>query len=128
MSGEARSVAGVRPRHMAVGMNTAGGVSALCFARKRAIDMRKATWTTSWKGVTCKKCLKILGTTKPAAVTREVLEARARARCGCRQCANPEKHPCGVVLSIAIQVARDLIEGAVREAVEAERTELTGKN
>lgn len=34
-----------------------GDVSALCFARPRAIDLSKALWTIRDEAVTCPKCL-----------------------------------------------------------------------
>jgi len=37
-------------------INQRGGVSALCFATPRAIDMKRATWTSSDDAVTCPKC------------------------------------------------------------------------
>lgn len=36
---------------------SARGVSALCFDKPRAIDMKRASWTTQASAVTCKKCL-----------------------------------------------------------------------
>lgn len=41
-------------------INNAGGVSALCFVKPKAIDLSKATWTNRDEAVTCKKCLAIL--------------------------------------------------------------------
>lgn len=35
----------------------------------------------------------------------DAMEARARKQCTCRQCSNPQKHPCGHVLSVAIPFA-----------------------
>lgn len=37
-----------------VAMN--GGVSARCFAKPRAIDLRRASWTLRDEAVTCPKC------------------------------------------------------------------------
>lgn len=45
--------------HKAAFMNGDGDVSALCSKSPRAIDMKRATWTTGWEAVTCKKCLKL---------------------------------------------------------------------
>ena len=39
---------------------SARGVSALCFAKRRAIDMKRATWTNRDEAVTCRKCLAII--------------------------------------------------------------------
>lgn len=50
--------------------------------------------------------------------SQEALEELARAKCGCRQCSNPNKHPCGQVLSVAIPVARALLEKAVAKGRE----------
>lgn len=36
------------------------GVSALCFKRPRAINLRVASWSNRVEAVTCKKCLAIL--------------------------------------------------------------------
>jgi len=36
------------------------GVSALCFPKPRAIDLKRAAWTIRASAVTCEKCLKIL--------------------------------------------------------------------
>lgn len=43
--------------HMADAVNSNGGVSAVCFTRRRAINLRRALWTLRWEAVTCKKCL-----------------------------------------------------------------------
>ena len=37
-----------------------GNVSALCFVRKRPINLRKATWTLRDDAVTCKRCLVLI--------------------------------------------------------------------
>lgn len=42
------------------------GVSALCFEMPKAIDMRVASWTMQDDGVTCRKCLDAMATTKHA--------------------------------------------------------------
>ncbi len=36
-----------------------GDVSARCFKRPRAIDLRRASWTLRAEAVTCPKCLAI---------------------------------------------------------------------
>lgn len=46
--------------HKAHLFGAAGGVSALCFARPRAIDLNRALWTTDDDAVTCKKCLRAM--------------------------------------------------------------------
>ena len=55
-----------RMYHRADKINQHGGVSALCFSRPRAIDMKRATWTTSDSAVTCGRC-KALIAAKPKA-------------------------------------------------------------
>ena len=49
-----------RVRHKADKIREDGAVSALCFSQPRAIDMKRATWTTSDDAVTCEKCTAIL--------------------------------------------------------------------
>lgn len=46
--------------HKAALIRADGGVSALCFKRPRAIDLRRALWTLRDEAVTCPKCLKVL--------------------------------------------------------------------
>ena len=46
--------------HKARLVSTAGGVSALCFERPRAINLEHARWTLLDEAVTCPKCLRIL--------------------------------------------------------------------
>ncbi len=46
--------------HKAVLINGRGGVSALCFKRPRAIDLKKALWTIVDDSVTCPKCLRLM--------------------------------------------------------------------
>jgi hypothetical protein len=45
-----------RTRHRGDKINPRGGVSALCFPKPRAIDMKRATWVMSDDAVTCPKC------------------------------------------------------------------------
>ena len=40
-------------------INPRGGVSALCFSRPRAIDLRSASWTNRDEAVTCPKCIDV---------------------------------------------------------------------
>lgn len=49
--------------HYAAKMRNDGAVSALCFAKPRAIDLKRATWTNRKVAVTCKKCLARIATT-----------------------------------------------------------------
>lgn len=56
----------LRMRHRADKINQRGGVSALCFPKPRAIDMKRASWTTSDSGVTCPKCMGLIGSRKSA--------------------------------------------------------------
>lgn len=37
-----------------------GGVSALCFAQPRKIDLGRATWTNRDEAVTCRRCLALM--------------------------------------------------------------------
>lgn len=56
-----------RMRHRGDKINAKGGVSALCFPKPRAIDMKRATWVMSDDAVTCPKCRAlILARHKPA--------------------------------------------------------------
>lgn len=43
-----------RAKHFA--NDDTGRVSALCFKRPRAIDMKRASWTTCDAAVTCRRC------------------------------------------------------------------------
>lgn len=43
--------------HRAGKIRPDGAVSARCFKRPRAIDMKRASWTTTAAGVTCPNCL-----------------------------------------------------------------------
>lgn len=51
-----------KPRvyHLANLVNRRGGVSALCFAKPRSINLKAASWTMHDDAVTCRKCLAIL--------------------------------------------------------------------
>lgn len=53
----------VRKYHYATFVRKGGAISALCFTRPRAIDMRKATWTISAAAVNCQRCLKKMAET-----------------------------------------------------------------
>lgn len=55
-----------RMRHRADKIDPRGRVSALCFKQPRAIDMKRASWTTSNSGVTCPKCLERIAGRGPA--------------------------------------------------------------
>ena len=46
--------------HRAAQVNPYGGVSALCFKKPRAINLKMALWSIRDPAVTCKKCIKIL--------------------------------------------------------------------
>lgn len=54
-----------RVRHRGHKIDMKGRVSALCFARPRAIDLQRATWVMRDDAVTCPKC-------------RALIEARGR--------------------------------------------------
>ena len=45
-----------RMRHRGDKINANGGVSALCFPKPHAMDMKRATWVMSDDAVTCPKC------------------------------------------------------------------------
>lgn len=46
--------------HMADKIGPTGAVSALCFKKDRAINLKIALWTIRPEAVTCKKCLRLL--------------------------------------------------------------------
>ncbi len=46
--------------HMADKINARGGVSALCYAEPRVINLRRARWTLRPEAVTCPACRKKL--------------------------------------------------------------------
>ncbi len=50
--------------HRAKYMSAAGGVSALCHAKPRPIDIKKQSWTIVDEHVTCPKCRKLLAPIK----------------------------------------------------------------
>lgn len=47
-------------------VNSKGQVSALCFKRPRAIDMKRATWVGHDDAVTCPKCVAVIAARSPA--------------------------------------------------------------
>ncbi len=47
----------VKPYHRASLINARGGVSALCFAKPRSINLTRALWTNRDEAVTCQACL-----------------------------------------------------------------------
>ena len=56
--------------HMADKVNERGGVSAKCFERPRAIDLKRSTWTLRLEAITCRKCLRTIGTS-PVTKTKD---------------------------------------------------------
>ncbi len=50
----------VRIIHRAAKINSSGDVSALCFSRPRAIDMKRASWVLRDETVTCPRCLSLI--------------------------------------------------------------------
>lgn len=46
--------------HKAKHLGPNGKVSALCFEKPKAIDLKKALWTLRDEAVTCEKCLKVM--------------------------------------------------------------------
>lgn len=50
----------VKTIHKASLISPDGAVSALCFVRPRAIDLKQASWTNRDEAVTCSRCLKIM--------------------------------------------------------------------
>jgi hypothetical protein len=57
-----------RKYHRANLIDEHGNVSALCFARPRAIDMKRASWTNCDDAVTCPKCLVALAELRKARI------------------------------------------------------------
>lgn len=53
--------------HYGKHVNGNGDVSALCFKKPRAIDLRKALWTIRPAAVTCRRCLAALKPPVPSA-------------------------------------------------------------
>ena len=51
--------------HRGVLVNPDGGVSPLCAAKPRAIDLKRATWTHRDAAVTCKRCRAAISERKP---------------------------------------------------------------
>ena len=47
-------------RHRGDKIDQRGRVSALCFPKPRAIDMKRATWVMRDEAVTCRNCLAII--------------------------------------------------------------------
>ena len=62
----------VRKYHLATlfAQDGSGSVSALCFEKPRRINLNKAYWTLSEKGVTCAKCLDKLAQITPPQTTQ----------------------------------------------------------
>jgi|GEM_PF-6272912 len=52
----------VKRVHMGASVNQRGQVSALCYRRRRPIDLRAATWTNRTEAVTCPACRAALDT------------------------------------------------------------------
>jgi hypothetical protein len=46
--------------HRASLVNSRGEVSALCFKRPKAINLKQSSWSNRDEGVTCKKCIALL--------------------------------------------------------------------
>lgn len=57
-----------KPVHRAAMVNQAGGMSALCFAKPRAINLRIASWTICDEAVTCEKCKRAMASRATAEV------------------------------------------------------------
>lgn len=57
---ERASLPPIRVRHRGDKIDQRGRVSALCFSKPRAIDMKRATWVMSDEKVTCQKCLALI--------------------------------------------------------------------
>jgi hypothetical protein len=53
-----------RMRHRGDKIDSKGRVSALCFPKPRAIDMKRATWVMSDGAVTCPKCMAMIAAKK----------------------------------------------------------------
>lgn len=50
--------------HRGAKIDQKGNVSALCYARPRAINLARESWTITDSAVTCPKCLAISGASK----------------------------------------------------------------
>jgi len=68
--------------HKAGKMRSDGAVSALCFARPRAIDLTRALWTIRPEAVTCRALAWFLNTFQINHVDRAVAGSLARFRRG----------------------------------------------
>jgi len=55
-------IVSARIYHRANLIDQRGRVSALCFSKPRAINLKQASWTNRDEAVTCPKCLAILRT------------------------------------------------------------------
>lgn len=60
-----------RITHFADWIREDGAVSAACFAKPRAIDMKRASWTNQPEFVSCKNCLALLEHYQGEEVSRE---------------------------------------------------------
>ena len=61
----------VRKYHYAAKVRGDGRVSALCFPQPRAIDLKRALWTTDPAAVTCAACSKLLPVAAPTSASEE---------------------------------------------------------
>lgn len=52
--------------HYAAKIRADGAVSALCFKRPRAINLKIALWTNRAEAVTCPRCRRALAASQPA--------------------------------------------------------------
>jgi hypothetical protein len=66
--------------HYADKADSQGGVSALCYAKPRRIDLNRASWTIRPDAVTCPKCRAKLADKAPKCAVRGVI--RPGAMCG----------------------------------------------
>jgi hypothetical protein len=61
--------------HMAAKVNDKGDVSALCYTKPRAIDLRKQSWTVRPDAVTCPRCRRVLNQQKPDPIATAISQS-----------------------------------------------------
>jgi hypothetical protein len=72
----------VKTYHYADKVNYQGGVSALCYATPRRIDLKRALWTIRPEAVTCPKCKAKLQAKTDAEAQRPKCAVRGAIRPG----------------------------------------------
>jgi hypothetical protein len=94
--------------HLADRVSAQGKVSALCFKRPKAIDLKKALWTIRDAAVTCAECLAIMRADR---VYRRLFVDKIKCGEGCWS-SNPQAHP---MVSHWHGADEDAIRAAIRE-------------